>query len=65
MRETKRHGGARPNAGRKPSDKKPVTKRLSKDARDHLAILAEQVDGDETYAMEQAIMQTKKIPPKS
>ena len=57
-------GGARAGSGRKPTDKKPVTKRLSLAARDHLELLSRQVGGDQTHAMEQCILQTKKIKPK-
>lgn len=54
-------GGKRENSGRKPSDKKQINKRVSKEARDHLALLSDRYSRDETYILEQCILQTKKL----
>jgi len=61
---TGKHGGKREGAGSKGSgeDKKMVSKRLSKDARDQLEYLSETyAEGDATYALEQCVIGTKKI----
>ncbi len=57
-------GGKRPGAGRKTSGtgKKQINKRVSEEARDHLAILAEKyTNNNETEALERCILQTKTI----